>query len=125
MTTETITPAPPRIGIGEPFRPAQAAGAGTIIVREAVPFGTRAVFATKTPCCGEPARVDAVKWGSAGFPHICRACGWCWLVFLADEAGQRIGDVTPGTVHPRIGADRAEWVSRGFGREPGRARRRW
>lgn len=125
MTTETTVPVPARFGFGARFDPAAAAVAGTVFVRPAAVYGFRAVFATQTPCCREAARIDAAKWGADGFPHICRACGWCWLVFLADEAGQRTGDLKPGTWHPRIAADRAEWVSRGFGREPRRARRRW
>lgn len=124
MTTETIIPAPRRIGIGEPFRPAQAAGAGTIIVREAAPYGTRAVFATQTPCCSRNAQVNAVAWGAMGAPHTCADCGWKWYVYLALD-GQRIPDPPRDARHPDISADQAEWESRGFGREPRRARRRW
>ena len=121
MMTDT---APRRFGLGEPFRPAQAAEAGTIIVMPAAPFGQRAVFATRTPCCQRNAQVSAVSWGAAGAPHTCADCGWKWTVYLALN-GQRIADPPRDARHPAIAADQAEWVSRGFGREPGRANRRW
>jgi hypothetical protein len=127
MQTDAITAAPLRIGLGQPFRPAQAAGAGTIIVREAAPFGQRAVFATQTPCCGRNAQINAVAWGAAGAPHTCADCGWKWTVYLARD-GERIGDPPRDARHGNdhaVRANQAEWESRGFGREPRRARRRW
>lgn len=120
---ETITAAPARIEIGQPFSPA-AAVAGTVIVTAARPFGHRAVFATQTPCCGRNVQVDAVRWGADGFPCTCADCGWRWYVHLARD-GARTGDLPPGTRHPDIDAGQAEWESRGFGTEPRRARRRW
>lgn len=125
--TETTTTAPRRFGIGEPFRPSQAAAAGTVIVREAAPFGQRAVFVTTTPCCQRNAQIDAVRWGAAGAPHICADCGWKWYVYLALD-GERIGDPPRDARHGNdhaVRANQAEWESRGHGREPQRAGRRW
>lgn len=117
MTAEE--PAPRRFGLGEPYRASQTAPGGTIVVKYATPWGFGAMFATVTPCCNISARVNAELWAGTGAPYTCRRCGWKWEVFLARGA-VRLEQLPRGTRHPRIRADRAEWVSTGHGTRPRR-----
>ena len=116
------TPAPRRFELYEPYRPGQLGQAGTTVIRLAAVYGRGARYRTISPCCGRPSHVDAVDAAFAGVgAHVtCAGCGWKWTVHLCRPGaepgpGERLRDLPDGATHREIRADRAEWVSRGFG----------
>jgi hypothetical protein len=113
-TTESTTAAPRRFELGERYRGSRVSRRGTVVVKAAKPWGSEAMFATVVPCCNIAARVNAALWAGTGAPYTCRSCGWKWDVYLAQGA-VRLAQLPRGTKHPRIRADRAEWVSTGHG----------
>jgi hypothetical protein len=122
---------PRRYEIGERFNLSAAAVPGTVIVRVARPYGFGAQFATDTPCCRHGARINAIDAtyrghgdpASAGVFKTCPGCGWKWTVRLALN-GRQLDQLPADAGHPRIGANQAEWISRGSGTRPYRRRTR-
>jgi hypothetical protein len=122
--TSNTQETPRRFELGDRFRVSQASARGTVVVRAAEPYGFGARFTTASPCCSENSRIDAIdaSWGGAGTHVICRGCGWKWIVHLTRD-GTRITGLPETAAHPDIRADRAEWVSQGYGRRVHRRRR--
>jgi hypothetical protein len=120
----TDTTAPLRFEIGEQFSLSRASRRGTVIVRQATPYGFGARFRTTSPCCGRGSLIDAAM--TAGTPAgelvTCRGCGWKWATYLALD-GERLPELPRDAIHPHIRCNQAEWVSRGFGTRPYRKRR--
>jgi len=121
---------PRRFELGQRYPRYQLGPAGTTVVRHALPYGRGKVFRSSTPCCDAESRIDAgdatYKLADGTVPgaaKACGGCGWRWRVFLA-LGDARLDPVPPGAAHPQIRADRAEWVSAGYGLRPAPSRKR-
>lgn len=113
-----MTGMPRRFELGEPFRASQTSPEGTIIVRRAIAYGYGAKFRSPSPCCARGSLIDAALWAGTGQHVTCNGCGWKWDVYLAAPDGIRLPQQARDAAHPQIHCDRAEWVSRGFGKRP-------
>lgn len=104
-----------RFELNEPYRNIWLGPKGTTVVRPAKAWGYDAFFETPSPCCGRFSRICAVTWAGIGSDVTCRGCGWKWHVYLAGPDGKRLESLPRNAGHPHIRADRAEWVSSGWG----------
>jgi hypothetical protein len=107
-----------RIEMDQGYSNSQLGTAGTTVVRYARRYGEQpALFTTTAPCCYGSYRIDAWLWAGTGKHITCRDCGWKWDVYLA-RYDTRLDVIPRAGEGQRVNANRAEWVSRGFGTRP-------